>query len=341
MKPVLIFLLAFIFITTACDKKSSGGGTEVSPPANLNINAVISTDNSGNVSFTATATNAVVYLFDFGDGSNHVSANGVVTHKYTASATYTVTVVAKNSTNQSISKSITVAIQKERTLVWSDEFETAGAPDAAKWGYDLGAGGWGNNELQYYTNRPENVIVSGGTLKIMAKRENFSGSEFTSARLLTKGKYSFKYGKIEVRAKLPAGIGTWPAIWMLGNNFSSVGWPASGEIDIMEHLGRELNKIHSTLHYPGHSGGNGAGGSTTITNATTAFHKYAAEWTPGYIKFSVDDVVFYTFTNSSSLPFNQEFFIILNVALGGNWPGPVDAAFNNAAMEVDYVRVYQ
>ena len=164
MKPVLIFLLAFIFITTACDKKSSGGGTEVSPPANLNINAVISTDNSGNVSFTATATNAVVYLFDFGDGSNHVSANGVVTHKYTASATYTVTVVAKNSTNQSISKSITVAIQKERTLVWSDEFETAGAPDAAKWGYDLGAGGWGNNELQYYTNRPENVIVSGGTL---------------------------------------------------------------------------------------------------------------------------------------------------------------------------------
>ena len=133
MKPVLIFLLAFIFITTACDKKSSGGGTEVSPPANLNINAVINTDNSGNVSFTATATNAVVYLFDFGDGSNHVSANGVVTHKYTASATYTVTVVAKNSTNQSISKSITVAIQKERTLVWSDECETAGAPDAAKW----------------------------------------------------------------------------------------------------------------------------------------------------------------------------------------------------------------
>ena len=128
---------------------------------------------------------------------------------------------------------------------------------------------------------------------------------------------------------------------MLGNNFSTVGWPASGEIDIMEHLGRELNKIHSTLHYPGHSGGNSVGGSTTITNATTAFHKYAAEWTPGAIKFFVDDVPFYTFTNNTTLPFNQEFFIILNVALGGNWPGPVDPAFNSSTMEVDYVRVYQ
>ena len=340
MKPVLSILLAFIFFTTSCDKKSSGG-TESNPPANLNINAVVSTDNSGNVSFTATATNAVVYVFDFGDGTNQASATGVITHKYSSAAVYTVTVVAKNNTNQSISKTITVNVQKEMTLVWSDEFETAGAPDASKWTYDIGAGGWGNNESQYYTNRPENVIVSDGTLKIIAKRENYSGSEFTSARMLTKGKYAFKYGKIEVRAKLPAGIGTWPAIWMLGNNFSTVGWPASGEIDIMEHLGRELNKIHSTLHYPGHSGGNAVGGSTTINNATTAFHKYAAEWTPGAIKFFVDDVPFYTFTNNTTLPFNQEFFIILNVALGGNWPGPVDAAFNSSTMEVDYVRVYQ
>ena len=340
MKPVLSILFAFIFITTSCKKKSSGG-TESNPPANLTINAVVSTDNSGNVSFTATATNAVVYVFDFGDGTNQASANGIITHKYSSAAIYTVTVVAKNNTNQSISKSITVNVQKQMALVWSDEFETAGAPDASKWTYDIGAGGWGNNESQYYTNRPENVIVSDGTLKIIAKRENYSGSEFTSARMLTKGKYAFKYGKIEVRAKLPAGIGTWPAIWMLGNNFATVGWPASGEIDIMEHLGRELNKIHSTLHYPGHSGGNGVGGSTTITNATTAFHRYAAEWTPGAIKFFVDDVPFYTFTNNTTLPFNQEFFIILNVALGGNWPGPVDPTFNSSTMEVDYVRVYQ
>lgn len=340
MKTVLSILIAFVFITTACDKKSSGG-TDTNPPANLNINAVVSTDNSGNVSFTATATNAVVYVFDFGDGTNQASATGVITHKYSSAALYTVTVVAKNNTNQSISKSITVNVQKSMTLVWSDEFETAGAPDAAKWTFDLGAGGWGNNELQNYTNRPDNVIVSDGTLKIIAKRENYNGSQFTSARLLTKGKYAFKYGKIEVRAKLPAGIGTWPAIWMLGNNFATVGWPASGEIDIMEHLGRELNKIHSTLHYPGNSGGNAVGGSTTITNVTTAFHKYAAEWTPGSIKFYVDDVLFFTFTNSAALPFNQEFFIILNVALGGNWPGPVDAAFNSGTMEVDYVRVYQ
>ena len=217
----------------------------------------------------------------------------------------------------------------------------AGSPDASKWGYDLGAGGWGNAELQNYTNRTDNAIVSNGTLKIIAKAESYNGSNYTSARLLSKDKYSFKYGKIEARAKLPAGVGTWAAIWMLGNNISTVSWPACGEIDIMEHLGRDLNKIYGTLHHPGHSGANGDGSTVTISNATTEFHKYTVEWSEATIKFSVDDAVFYTFTNAAGLPFNQNFFIILNVAMGGNFGGPVDPAFTSAAMEIDYVRVYQ
>ena len=144
-----------------------------------------------------------------------------------------------------------------------------------------------------------------------------------------------------MRAKLPAGIGTWPAIWMLGSNISTTAWPACGEIDIMEHKGSQLNKIYGTLHHPGHSGGNADGGTVTVTNASTEFHKYTAEWSASSIKFLVDDVVFYTFANTSSLPFNQNFFIILNVAMGGTFGGAVDPAFSSAAMEIDYVRVYQ
>jgi beta-glucanase (GH16 family) len=194
--------------------------------------------------------------------------------------------------------------------------------------------------LQYYTNRPENVMVSDSTLKITAKKESFSGSAYTSARILTKTKFSVKYGKIEVRAKLPAGVGTWPAIWMLGNNIDAVGWPACGEIDIMEHKGSDPNRIYGTLHHPGHSGGNGDGATIIVSNASSTFNVYAVEWSATTIKFSVNGTVFYTFSNNSSLPFNQPFFIILNQAMGGTFGGPVDPAFTSSVMEVDYVRVY-
>jgi beta-glucanase (GH16 family) len=265
----------------------------------------------------------------------------MVTYKYPASGTYTVNVVAKSAGGQTASKSIQVTVTVVLSLVWSEEFTAAGAPDPSKWGYDIGAGGWGNNELEYYTNRLNNASVSGGTLKIIAQKEAYNGSAYTSARILTKDKFSFKYGKIEVSARLPAGMGTWPAIWMLGNNISTVPWPGCGEIDIMEHVGSQLNKIFGTLHYPGHSGSNGDGSTVVISNATTAFHKYSMEWNSANIKFSVDDVTFYSFTNTGTLPFNQNFFIILNVALGGNFGGPVDPAFTSAAMEVDYIRIYQ
>ena len=271
---------------------------------------------------------------------------GVVTYKYPASGNYSVNVIAKSASGQTISKSIQVTVTVALSLIWSDEFDTPGAPNPAKWGYDIGDGcpgncGWGNNELEYYTNRPDNVIVSGGTLKIIAKAENYSGKAYTSARILTKDKFSFKYGKVEVRAKLPSGVGTWPAIWSLGSNFPTAGWPACGEMDIMEHVGRDLNNIHGTLHYPGRSGGNADGNSKLIANATTAFHIYTLEWTSALIKISVDGDLIHSVVNSGSIPFNQNFFLILNVAMGGNFAGPVDPAFTSAAMEIDYVRVYQ
>ncbi|WP_396150616.1 family 16 glycosylhydrolase [Flavobacterium sp.] len=226
-------------------------------------------------------------------------------------------------------------------LVWSDEFNTDGAPDTAKWGYDIGAGGWGNGESQYYTNSANNVIVEGGNLKITAKAQNLSGSNYTSARLKSENKFEFKYGKVEVRAKLPVGGGTWPAIWMLGENYATNTWPACGEIDIMEHKGNEPNKIHGSLHYPGNFGGNANTNTTMITGASTQFHVYKAVWSPNSIKIYVDNVLFHTVANSGSLPFNANFFLILNVAMGGNFGGTIDPAFSQSAMEVDYVRVYQ
>ncbi|TDP01406.1 family 16 glycosylhydrolase [Flavobacterium sp. 245] len=228
-------------------------------------------------------------------------------------------------------------------LVWSDEFNTDGAPDASKWVYDLGRGdnGWGNNEKQNYTNSSTNVIVQGGNLKITAKKEASGGADYSSARLKSEGKYKFTYGKVEVRAKLPKGGGTWPAIWMLGANYATNAWPACGELDIMEHVGNSQNVIHGTLHYPGHFGGTANTGSKTIANVSTEFHIYKTIWSPEAVKIYVDNELIHSVPNDASLPFNKDFFLILNVAMGGNFGGNIDAAFTQSSMEIDYVRVYQ
>lgn len=226
-------------------------------------------------------------------------------------------------------------------LVFSDEFNTDGAPDSSKWSYDLGAGGWGNAEAQLYTNSPNNVIVQGGNLKITAKAENVSGSNYTSARLKSENKFEFTYGKIEVRAKLPVGGGTWPAIWMLGENYATNAWPGCGEIDIMEHVGNNQDVIHATMHYPGHSGGGGNTNSTTVSGVSSQFHVYKAIWSPSSVKFFVDNVLFHSVPNNGSVPFNHDFFLILNVAMGGNFGGVISPSFTQSSMEVDYVRVYQ
>ncbi|MDP2058186.1 MAG: glycoside hydrolase family 16 protein [Flavobacteriaceae bacterium] len=228
-------------------------------------------------------------------------------------------------------------------LVWSDEFNVDGAPNSQNWNFDTGTGvnGWGNNELQYYTNRPENIVVQGGLLKITAKRENFSGSNFTSARINSKGKFDFKYGKIEMRAKLPTGGGTWPAFWALGADIDTNPWPGAGEIDFMEHVGNQQDRIFSTLHFPGNSGGGGVSQSTVIAGASNDFHVYAAEWTETQIKFFVDNQLYHTFANSPSVPFNKNFFLLINFAMGGNFGGAVDGAFTQSTYEIDYVKVFQ
>lgn len=341
MKKLTIIFSAFLIFWTACSKKDSGSA--VVTPSNLTLNAIVTTDSSGNVSFTATATNAVTYEFDFGDHVKQEGNSGSVTHKYPFSGDYSVTVTAKSSGGQSVFKTLNLTVAVALKLAWSDEFEKPGSPDPANWGFDMGTGsnGWGNNELENYTSRQQNAIVSNGTLKIIATRESYSGSAYTSARMLTNNLYSFQYGKIEVRAKLPSGTGTWPGIWMLGDNISTAGWPACGEIDIMEQSGTNKSLIYGTMHYPSQVGQYGDGSSTSISNASTEFHIYSALWTPLYIRLSVDGADYYSLANITGLPFNQKFFMILNVAMGGNFGGPVDPAFTTDSMVVDYVRVYK
>jgi len=344
MKNFLNTCILLSFFLIACSKSSqSGTDTSNLPPSNLTVNAVAAQDSTGNVSFTAAATNAVTYDFDFGNGVIQTVASGVVTYKYSASGTYTVNVIAKSSSGQTISANTSVSVSVKLNLVWSDEFNTDGAPDPNKWGYDIGtgSGGWGNSELEYYTNRTQNVFVQNGLLNIVALKENYNGSAYTSARLLTQGKYAFTYGRIDIRAKLPSGMGPWPAIWMLGSDISTTAWPACGEMDIMETNGNNSNKIYGTLHYPGHSGANGNGNTTIISGATTAFHVYSLVWSATSVNILVDNQVYQTVVNSSSLPFNQNFFILLNLAMGGTFGGTVDPAFTSATMQIDYIRVYQ
>ena len=230
----------------------------------------------------------------------------------------------------------------DRQLVWADEFDVDGAPNPANWKYDIGGWGWGNGEAQYYTDRTDNAIVSNGILKINLKKESYMGSNYTSARLLSHGKFSFKYGKISVRAKLPVGGGTWPAIWMLGDNFyPNKDWPACGEIDIMEQVGNNANNIYGTLHYTGHFGGGGPSKQKYISTSSTEFHVYSVDWTATQIKFYIDDELFHTYTNDNTTPFHAKFFILLNVAMGGGFGGAIDPNFQSSSMEIDYVRVYQ
>ncbi len=234
-------------------------------------------------------------------------------------------------------------------LVWSDEFDYTGAPDPSKWGYDVGGGGWGNNEAQYYTNRLDNSYVDNGILTIVAKKESYGGKSYTSARLITKNKGDWKYGRIEVMAKIPPGRGTWSAIWMLPTDWEYGGWPESGEIDIMEHVGYDPNKIHGTVHTEAynHSLNTHKGASKTISDSQTAFHLYAIEWFEDKIDFYIDDVKFFTFDNenksSAEWPFDKRFHLLLNIAIGGSWGGieGIDDTIFPTSMEVDYVRVYQ
>ena len=242
------------------------------------------------------------------------------------------------------------------TSVWVDDFNgPAGTlPDPGKWNIETGGGGWGNAELQNYTNRPSNVSLDGaGNLVITARKEAYGSCWYgpcthTSARLQTMNKFTQRYGRIEARVKVPSGRGLWPAFWMLGDDFSSAGWPNSGEIDIMEVLGHETNKTYGTLHGPGYSGGASVGRSYVTPNGSFAdgFHTFRVDWAPDSIKWYVDDVHFSTLTpadlRGNRWVFDHPHFLLLNLAVGGNWPGSPDAATAFPAQYViDYVATYQ
>ncbi len=249
----------------------------------------------------------------------------------------------------------TVQAQKKRKLVWSDEFATNGLPDSTKWSYDIGRGcpnncGWGNNELQYYTKeRKENARVENGKLIIEAHKEKMGDANYSSARLVSKSKGDWKYGRIEIKAKLPAGKGIWPAIWMLPTKWEYGGWPHSGEIDIMENVGYLPDSLFATVHTGSfnHAQGTQVGSSILVKDLSTAFHVYAIDWSADKIIFLLDGKEYHRFVNNKSgseaWPFDKQFHLLLNVAVGGNWGGKfgVDDAIFSQRMEIDYVRVYQ
>ncbi|MCF2488369.1 family 16 glycosylhydrolase [Dyadobacter sp. CY347] len=246
---------------------------------------------------------------------------------------------------------INSSYQFASTPSWQDEFDYSGKPDPKKWSYDLGDHGWGNNELENYTDKLENAKVENGHLIIEAIKEKSGKADYSSARLVSKGKGDFTYGKFEIRAKLPKGRGTWPAIWMLasGNGYGNKGWPDNGEIDIMEHVGFDQNKIHGNVHTKAfnHSIGTNKGNNVVIETVSDEFHIYACEWTPESVKILLDGKDYFTFTKEQGYdwaqwPFDKPFHLILNVAVGGNWGGQkgVDDSIFPQKMEVDYVRVY-
>lgn len=243
----------------------------------------------------------------------------------------------------------------DKKPIWSDEFDNVGAPDSTKWNYDLGDGcpnvcGWGNNEAQYYTQDAKNVRVENGNLIIEAHKDSLGGKAYTSTRMVSKFKGDWLYGRIEVKAKLPRGKGTWPAIWMLPTDWKYGGWPASGEIDIMEHVGYDPGVIHGTIHTESYNHGIGTQkeGKITVEDCMDAFHVYAVDWTKDKMDFFVDDKLYHTVTRDPNedfkgWPFDQRFHLIMNIAVGGNWGGKegIDQSIWPQRMEVDYVRVYK
>jgi beta-glucanase (GH16 family) len=353
---LLILLPLMVF---SCKKEESSIA-----PTNLVLTAQVSADGSGDVNFTATATHANRYYFDFGLGVNDPGArstDGKAAVRYSSTGTYTVKVTAYSPDNKAVTatKQVEVTVAESgggyvtpgsypgMTLAWSDEFNGT-TLNPSDWVFETGTGsnGWGNNELQYY--RQENTAVQDGYLTITAKKESFGGREYTSSRIKTQDKRVFKYGRIDIRAKLPEGQGIWPALWMLGANISTVSWPASGELDIMELIGGGAgrdNTIHGTVHYDNNGYGT-SGKSYMLANGkfSDQFHVFSIVWDAAAIKWLVDDVPFHEvdITAAPLNEFHNPFFLLLNVAVGGNWPGsPNTTTVFPQKMVVDYVRVFQ
>ena len=363
---LLAIALSFVITAAACD---SGGGSppeENAPPTasftvepqSPTVGQEVTFDASGSSDDGSVAS----YAWSFSDGSTQEGETITRTfdeslaNQYGEDDRYNVTLTVTDdggATNNTSKPVIVQPTSREISWeqVWGDEFDGQGLPDGSKWTYETGGDGWGNQEEQFYTREDmDNARVEDGTLIIEARKESVQGSAYTSARL--NSRESWTYGRVEVRAKVPAGRGTWPAVWMLADNdtYGDQYWPDNGEIDIMEHVGYEEGVIHGTIHTKAfnHIEGTDKGSSRTIPTATSEFHTYALEWTPGEIRVAVDGQTYFTFQNREQYgwqewPFDQPFHLLLNVAVGGTWGGAEgidDSAFPER-MVLDYVRVYK
>jgi beta-glucanase (GH16 family) len=324
-------------------------------------------DGSGTAFLRASGTNASHFRFRFENGDFHENDTGELTYTFTGEGTRSrrITVIVRSETHHadSISRDVTVRVAplspEGMTLVWADEFDYEGSVDPNRWHHQvipISGNGWANNEVQHYTDRTDNSHVSGGTLRIIAKRESypFEGitKNYTSARL--NSKFVFKYGRVDISARLPAEAGTWPALWTLGANidevgnyhgraYGSVGWPACGEIDIMEQNGWDKNHLIGHLHWGDTRTGayQAHGGTRAIADASTTFNLYSLIWTEDEIRILFNGDVFFEAANTESMPFDNVHYVLLNIAMGGTLGGDIPASFSQAVMEVDYVRIYQ
>jgi beta-glucanase (GH16 family) len=357
---IVLILTALCFIA-GC--KSTDKPVQITP-SNLEISREISTDGSGNVLFKVSAENAVKYQFYFGDNEILETESTETTHIYKLSEFYSVRVVAFSKDNLFVEKatSVTVSVAIPTKgystpltypglkLVWQDEFE-GNSVDLSTWKFETGGGGFGNNELQYYQEK--NTLVEYGNLIIKAKKESVGGREYTSSRMITLGKKEFKYGRVDIRAKLPKGQGIWPALWMLGANINTVSWPKCGEIDIMEMVGGGAgkdDKVYGTAHWDNGGAHAQYGGNTSLANGkffADEFHVFSIVWDASFITWYLDDVKFQEknvidITPAELSELRQEFFFIFNVAVGGDWPGsPNGSTAFPQYMAVDYIRVFQ
>lgn len=365
----VISLLILTFLFSSCDK--NGGNDNTLDPSNLTVEVMSVDHESGKVVIQASAQNAVEYQLFIGESDNPVQVNETGFFEYTFQGVgqYSITVRAYGASGRYIKSSRMITIEEEDpdpvpldkgyftpaeyagyTLVWQDEF-TGNNINSSNWSFEIGDGcpnncGWGNNELEYY--RAENAWVAEDVLTIEARKETYMSRSYTSARMVTRDKQSFRYGRVDIRALLPKGKGMWPALWMLGNDFSTVGWPRCGEIDIMEMVGGDPGdkQCHGTIHW--HDGQIHASysGSYTLPNETfaDAYHVFSIIWDATSIKWYMNDLQYHqvSISNPEMSEFHQEFWFIFNVAVGGTWPGnPVASTKFPQQMKVDYIRVFQ
>lgn len=369
MKSFLLLFSTFVFLV-ACGGSDDGPVSNPGDPSDLSIEITQATDNSGRITVQATATNAVLYEFDMGTSSTNdfgSSTDGSFDFTYESSGNFVIEVKAFGNSGKFVraQKQVSVVSGEPATtgegyttpisysgwdLICNDEFD-GNILNQSIWSYQNGNGcpdicGWGNNELEWY--RPENSWVTNGALTIEAREEIFQTNDYTSTKLISQGKKAFQYGRVDVRAKLPRGKGLWPAIWMLGTNISSVGWPRCGEIDIMEMVGGNGGEMttHGTAHWQNENGDKtqSGNGRTIGVGLDQAFHVYSIIWDELQLQFLLDDVPYHSIdlTSSEMEAFHKPFYMILNVAVGGDWPGsPTAATEFPTQMQVDYVRVFQ